>query len=163
MPFLAVGFMIDASRPKEDETMSHLKSLSFTAVPKGAGNPTAPRRAKLVARLEEQRALALDPSYAPATKRWVKGADGTKQLVEQSRRIRPWWRAGADGSLVLTVRYGFKTIEFEKGKAGVAVPSKDKLVGVIDTMIAAVRAGELDEVLAQQSKARGVPKARKAA
>jgi hypothetical protein len=54
-------------------------------------------------------------------------------------------------------------MEFEKGKAGVAVPSKEKLVSVIDTMIAAVRAGELDEALAQQSKARGVPKAKRAA
>jgi len=143
--------------------MSHLKSLSFTAVPKGAGNPTATRRAKLVARLEEQRALALDPAYAPTRRRTVKGEDGTKQVVETQRRLRPWWRTDANGGTVLTVRYGFKTIEFERGKAGVAVPSKDKLVSVIDTMIAAVRAGELDEVLAQQSKARGVPKARKAA
>ena len=79
------------------------------------------------------------------------------------RRLRPWWRADANGGIVLTVRYGFKTIEFEKGKAGVAVQSKDRLVSVIDTMIAAVRAGELDEVLAQQSKAGGKLKARKAA
>jgi hypothetical protein len=65
--------------------------------------------------------------------------------------------------MVLTVRYGFKTIEFEKGKAGIAVPSKEKLVGVIDTLIAAVKAGELDEVLAQQDGARGIPKAKRAA
>jgi hypothetical protein len=77
MPFLAVGFMIDASRSKEHETMSHLKSLTFTAVPKGAGNPTATRRAKLIARLEEQRALALDPNHAPTRRRSVKGEDGT--------------------------------------------------------------------------------------
>ena len=85
-------------------------------------------------------------------------------MVETQRRLRPWWRADANGGIVLTVRYGFKTNEFEKGKAGVAVPSRDKLVGVIDTMIAAVRAGELnDEVLAQQSKARGVPKPKRVA
>ena len=59
------------------------------------------------------------------------------------------------GAIVLTVRYGFKHIEFEKGKAGIAVPSKEKLVSVIQTMIAAVRAGELDEMLAQQGRARG--------
>jgi hypothetical protein len=34
-----------------------------------------------------------------------------------------------------------KPIEFEKGKAGIAVPSKDKLPAVIDTLIAAVRPG----------------------
>ena len=142
--------------------MNHLKSLTFTAVPKGAGNPTATRRAKLVARLEEQRALALDPGYAPTRRHTVKGEDGARQTIDSQRRLRPWWRADANGGIVLTVRYGFKTIEFEKGKAGVAVQSKDRLVSVIDTMIAAVRAGELDEVLAQQSKAGGKLKARKA-
>jgi len=143
--------------------MNHLKSLSFTAVPKGNANPTLDRRAKLILRLEEQKALAQDPDFAPTTRRWVKGTDGTKQLVEAKRPIRPWWRTDVTGATVLTVRYGFKTIEFEKGKAGVAVSSKEKLTGVIDTVIAAAKAGELDAILEQQNKARGVPKTRKAA
>jgi hypothetical protein len=41
-----------------------------------------------------------------------------------------------------------KPIEFEKGKAAIAVPSLDKLPSVIDTLITAVRNGELDEMLA---------------
>ena len=80
------------------------------------------RRAKLVARLEEQRALALDPGYAPTRRRTVKSEDGTKRAVESQRRLRPWWRADANGGIVLTVRYGFKTIEFEKGQR--ASPSR---------------------------------------
>jgi hypothetical protein len=36
-------------------------------------------------------------------------------------------------------------------KAGIAVPSKDKLPGVVDTLISAVRAGELDDMFAQAS------------
>jgi hypothetical protein len=39
-------------------------------------------------------------------------------------------------------------IEFEKGKAAIAVPSLDKLPSVIDTVITAVRDGELDQRLA---------------
>jgi hypothetical protein len=70
---------------------------------------------------------------------------------------------GVTGAIVLTVRYGFKHIELEKGKAGIAVPSREKLVGMIETMINATRAGELDDMLAQQGRARGVPKARRAA
>jgi len=143
--------------------MNHLKSLNFTTVPKGAVSPVIVRRGKLVTRLEEQKALALDPNYVPTIKRWKKSDDGTKQLVDLQRRIRPWWRIDAAGGIVLTVRYGFKTIEFEKGKAGIAVPSKEKLVGVIDTLIAAVRAGELDDILAQQGRARGVPKTKRVA
>lgn len=143
--------------------MAHLKSLNFTTVPKGAANPILSRREKLIARLEEQKALAQDPYYAPTARRWVKGTDGTKQLVESKRPIRPWWRTDVNGVTVLTVRYGFKSIEFEKGKAGVSVPAKDKLTGVIDTMIAAVRAGELDTILAQHGAGRAVSKAKKAA
>ena len=143
--------------------MTHLKSLSFTAVPKGAAvNPILMRRAKLIARLEDQRTLAKDPTFA-TVQRWVKASDGTKQRVEMQKPLRPSWRTDVTGAIILTVRYGFKTIELEKGKAGIAVPSKEKLVGVIDTLIAAVRAGELDEVLAQQGRARGVPKTKRAA
>jgi len=164
MPFIAVGFIIDRYRSTEEHTMTHLKSLSFTAVPKGAAvNPRLMRRAKLIARLEDQRTLAKDPTFAPTVQRWVKASDGTKQRVEMQKPLRPSWRTDVTGAIILTVRYGFKTIELEKGKAGIAVPSKEKLVGVIDTLIAAVRAGELDEVLAQQGRARGVPKTKRAA
>jgi hypothetical protein len=38
-------------------------------------------------------------------------------------------------------------------KAGIVVPSKDKLPAVIDTLIAAVRAGELDDLFSRAAKA----------
>jgi hypothetical protein len=59
------------------------------------------------------------------------------------------------------VRSGLKPIEFEKGKTAIAVPSLDKLPSVIDTLIAAIRAGELDQQLAQTSK-QGAPKSKAA-
>jgi hypothetical protein len=43
------------------------------------------------------------------------------------------------------------------------VASKDKLPTVIDTLIAAVRAGELDELFTQAAKTGSIGKARKAA
>ena len=43
-------------------------------------------------------------------------------------------------------------------KLSIIVPNKDQLVATLDTVIAGVKAGELDEHLAQQAKARGVPK-----
>jgi len=67
------------------------------------------------------------------------------------------------GTVGLTVRYGAKAIEFEKGKNAIIVSSKDQLVATIDTVIAGVKAGEFDELLAQQAKARGVPKSTRAA
>ena len=87
---------------------------------------------------------------------------GIKQNFELKKRVRAWWREDALGAVALTVRYGAKAIEFEKGKSAIAVPSKDELTATIDTVIAAIKAGELDEHLAQQAKARGIPKSKRA-
>ncbi len=143
--------------------MKTLKTLTFGVLNKGAQDPALARRAKLVQRLEQQRALALNPSYVRTFQRWVPNERGSKDLVEVQKRVRPWWREDVLGTVGLTVRYGAKSIEFEKGKTAIIVPSKDQLVATIDTIIAAVRAGELDEHLAQHAKARGVPKSKRAA
>ena len=68
-----------------------------------------------------------------------------------------------DGSYVLFVRSGSKAIEFEKGKNAIAVPSLDKIPGVIDILITAVRNGELDDQLAQAKKPPRAMTSRKAA
>lgn len=142
--------------------MPILKSLTFTAMPKTSANPTVSRRAKLIARLEEQRSLAQDPNYLRVNRRWKKEGD-EKQLVETKQRVRPWWRTDATGATVLSIRYGLKAVELEKGKPGIVVQSKEKLVSVINTVIEATRAGELDDLLALQGIGRGVPKAKRAA
>jgi hypothetical protein len=68
-----------------------------------------------------------------------------------------------ESNIALTVRTGGRAIEFEKGKTAIGVLSMDQLGPTIDTVIAAVRAGELDELLAHRAKARDVPKAKRAA
>jgi hypothetical protein len=47
----------------------------------------------------------------------------------------------------MCVYHATRPIEFEKGKAAIAVPSRDKLPGLIDQLIAAAKAGELDELM----------------
>jgi hypothetical protein len=89
--------------------------------------------------------------------------DGQRTPVDKQQRVSPWWRLNANGSYVFFVRSGWKPIEFEKGKTAIAVPSLDKIPAVIDTLITAVRNGELDEQLAQASKQKAPPKPRKAA
>jgi hypothetical protein len=78
-------------------------------------------------------------------------------------KIRPWWRTDDKGSVVFFVRHGFKPIEFEKGKAGIAVASKDKLPALIDALVGAAKAGELDALMAALGKPVGAAKSRKAA
>ena len=146
--------------------MTHLNSLAFVAVPKNSGlSPTLIRRYRLVERLEEQKLLASNPSYIPVSKRWKKTPDGSKTLVDHYRRISPWWRVDESGNLVLTIKVGIKTLEFEKGKTGIAVGAPERLESVLDTLIAATRAGELDRFLEAPSAAelRGIPKTKKAA
>lgn len=142
--------------------MPVLKSLSFTAMPKSASDPVHIRRAKFIAKLEEQKLLVQDPAYIRTIQRMA-DVDGQKQPVVLKQRVRPWWKVDPSGQIIMSIKFGAKPIEFEKGKAGIAVPSKDKLPAVIDTLIAAVRAGELDELFTQASKSRPIPKSKKAA
>ncbi|MDR6828485.1 hypothetical protein J2X48_002414 [Bosea sp. BE271] len=128
--------------------MSNLKSLTFvTAPPKAPFDRKVHRRHRLIDRLEEQRRLAKDASYTVVVKRTKVAEDGAKVTVEHVRRVRPWWTADANGSVVLTVRVGLKILEFEKGRSAIAVGSADGLDDVLATLIAATHAGELDGLL----------------
>jgi hypothetical protein len=86
-----------------------------------------------------------------------------RQATTKPQAVRPWWKTDPAGQVVMSIKFGAKPIEFEKGKAGIAVPSKDKLPTVIDTLISAVRAGELDELFNQAAKTGSIGKARKTA
>jgi hypothetical protein len=138
--------------------MSSLQSRTFTVVPTRVHDPKLVRRERLIERLEEQRQLAQDPSFAPVIKRWKKSEDGSRVLMDHARRIKPWWRADAKGSIVLTVRSGFHPLELEKGKPGIVVGPLDRLDAVLVTLIAAARGGELDVVLESvKDVGRGTP------
>jgi hypothetical protein len=142
--------------------MPLLKSLAFAAIPKTVNDPVQARRAKLVSRLEEQVTLLQNPNHTRTRQRWVV-ADGEKHLVSQDQRVRPWWGTDASGHIFMTVKFGGRPLEFEKGKAAVAVPAMEKLPAVIETLITAARAGELDDLLTNASRQGPFRKARKAA
>ena len=99
-----------------------LKQLKLTAVPSGS-NPVMDQRMRLIRRLEEQKQLASDPAYIRVTRRWTGKGDARRQ-VEKTQRVSPWWKELPDGSVIMTLRVGFSAVEIEKGKAGIAVPSR---------------------------------------
>jgi hypothetical protein len=142
--------------------MPVLKSLSFTALPKSGNDPVQMRRAKFIAKLEEQKQLLKDPNHIRTVQRWTK-VNGERQAITWQQAVRPWWKADASGQVVMSIKFGAKPIEFEKGKAGIVVGSKEKLPALIDTLIAAVRAGELDDLFSQAAKTGTIGKPRKAA
>ena len=128
----------------------------------GIADPVLARRSKLIHRLEQQKRLAQDANFVITVSKWVRNEAGNKELVQLQKRVRPWWREDALGTVGLTVRYGAKALEFEKGKTSIIVPNKDQLIATLDTVIAGVKAGELDEHLTAQAKARGIPEPRQA-
>jgi hypothetical protein len=142
--------------------MPVLKSLSFTALPKSGNDPVQMRRVKFIAKLEEQKLLLQDPNHVRTVQRWTK-VNGERQATTKQQAVRPWWKTDASGQNVMSVKFGAKPIEFEKGKAGIVVGSKEKLPALIDTLIAAVRAGELDDHFSQAAKTGSIGKPRKAA
>ena len=148
-----------------EQLMSHLKSLTLTVSPQQtARNPKLIRRQKMIERLSDQLKLAKDPNYVTTVQRWKAVNGGSKAPVEIQKRVRPWWRMDANGSLVLVLRSGPRVIEIEKGKGGIVVGSHERLASVLETLIAAAKAGELDAALEAtlDGAARAAPK-RKAA
>ena len=145
--------------------MAHLSSLSFTTAPQKSYDPKQIRRQRLIERLEEQKRLAADPNFIPVVKRWKKNPDGSKSIFDHYRRLKPWWTIDPTGTVILTIRAGLRVLEFEKGKTGIAVGAPERLESVIDTLIAATKAGELDRLLETPTAAegRGIPRGKKAA
>ena len=139
-----------------------LKSLTFTAMPEVVVNPVIDRRNRIIARLEEQKQLLKDPNFKRKIMVREKNAAGVRELIEKQQKVLPWWRVAQNGSYAFGIRAG-KQVEFEKGKTAVIVASIDKLPGIIDTVITAVRNGELDGQLESASKSVGARKQKKAA
>lgn len=128
--------------------MNALKSLNIVALPKlSNSDPAMKRRAKLLVQLEQQLELAKNPSFVVSTQKWQKQDDGSKQLIEKQKRVKKWWVIDMMGNCFFTVRYGSKLLEFEKGKSAINVGDKANLAAVIEAVIAAGRAGELDAAL----------------
>ena len=87
-------------------------------------------------------------------RRWERTGDGQKHLVEVNKRLKQWWKPQQDGKLLLTVRYGAKAIEFEKGKDAVVLADVRELATVLPKLIAATEAGELDGHINAVTKAK---------
>ncbi|MCM5553363.1 hypothetical protein M4J39_09235 [Pleomorphomonas sp. NRKKF1] len=155
------GCRWDGTLHMEVPTMSILKSLKLTnAKPvRTSDNPVERARDKVISALAEQKAMAeakiAGQHFAPTHKVWRKDADGQRVQVEAPKRLRAGWFTDASGQFFFGLRYAGKTIEFAKDKNAVTVGEFASLPGIIDKLIEAVRAGELDDQFAQASAERG--------
>lgn len=125
--------------------MAALKSLSFVALPKQETNPTMIRRREVISRLELQKSLAQDAKFV----RTVKTKTGEKQ-----QKVRPSWVENPDGTCYFYLKVGFAPVEFTKGATAIRVKSRAELPEVIDTLMTAIQAGELDDKIMPAKKAK---------
>jgi hypothetical protein len=136
-----------------------LKNLKFVPAPK-RNDPVMGKRLNLIRKLDEQKLIAADPGYVRRTTRF-KGKGEARRQVEVIQRVSPWFKEQSDGSMVLTIKAGMSALEIEKGKSAVLIPSKDKLVEIIDFLIAAVREGEFDAAFQAIAEAKTAKKTAK--
>ena len=129
--------------------MSTLNSLKLVAAKKPANLPAVvQRRNKVLAKLWEQIKLAeaqeAGTHYAPTKYRKFKDSEGNVRTVEMPKRIKPWWFVSESGNTCVALHYGSKIIEISKGKTAIELFSKEELISTLNTLKAAVEAGELD-------------------
>ena len=135
--------------------MSVLKTLKLSqATPAGlAVNSKDRARAKVIAHLEQQKQLLaahLEGRMFDATRPVYRTNDaGQRVRVMAPIHVRRDWFEDAGGTIHFMVRYGSKALKLDKtGNSSVEIGKLDALAGVIDTLVNAARAGELDVQLA---------------
>lgn len=108
------------------------------------------RRNKLGSKLWEQIQLAKSQlegtPFVIMKYKTVKDREtGLRRQVEVPKRIKPWWFQSEGGKVCVSVRYGSCTLELSKGMPSVEVASGEALVRALESIKAAVEAGELDQ------------------
>ncbi len=107
------------------------------------------QRNKLIAGLYDQIQLATAQAngadYVKTKLRQVKNLEtGHYSEVQISRRPRAWFWTADNGKVMLSIRYGVKTLELAKGKTAIEVGEPKQLVPMLESLKQAVAAGELD-------------------
>ena len=131
-------------------TTSIPTTLKLTVARKSAALPDViKRRNKLLQKIMEQRELSIALTegrhYAPKRLRGFRDSEtGDRIIKEVPIRIKPWFWVGEKGETLLAVQYGSRQIELSKGKSAIDCGEAKNLCNVLDTLIAAVKNGELD-------------------
>ncbi|QIR13568.1 hypothetical protein [Shewanella aestuarii] len=131
---------------------SLLSKLELTAKPQQPTDKLTQRRNKLLERLTTQKEIIrclLNNEVFSAFREVSKLDELTGQSIKEKvpRRVKPWFYKIQD-QYFLEVRYGAKPLELAKNKHAIAVGDESRLNEVLDVVIDAVKAGELDTQLA---------------
>ena len=138
-----------------------LKNLKLAAaLPVNTADPVHRGRAKLLAFLDEQKALAAAEvegrSYAATRVVFRTNDQGQRIRAEAPRHVKRSWSNDAAGQLLFQIRYGSKPLELRKGFNAVVVPRREDLPLVIDALATAVLSGDLDAAVSKAAAERRV-------
>lgn len=141
--------------------MSTLGKLKLTNVARKREDTTADERmrSRLLGSLAEQhgmaKALIEGTTYTAKRTRYETGDDGQRKAVEHDKRLRAWFWHDVTGKWFLEVRYANSVLQLAENKSSIDVGGKDKLIAAIETVMEAVRAGELDAAMKEALNKRG--------
>lgn len=129
--------------------MATLASLKLVTAKKPTNQtPIVQRRNKLCAKIAEQVAMAkaqnAGESYAPTRTKTTTNSEGDRVQVTMPKRVKPWWFVGENGKVCISIRYGAKVIAITPKANAIEVNSPTALIEALETVNAAVLAGELD-------------------
>ena len=133
--------------------MGNLSSLKLVTQRRPSKvSPVVHRRNKLMGKLKDQialaRAAAEGASFQAHRQRTIVDAEtGLRRSVAVPRRIRPWWFMADNGKTAVSVRYGATVLELSKGRFAIELADSSELVSALETVSAAVEAGELDAAI----------------
>ena len=128
--------------------MATLTSLKLVAAKKPTQtNPVQHRRNKLSLKVLEQMALAKalqnGETFAPTRMKTVTNEEGERVQVLKAKKVRQWWFV--DGSKVLLqIKYGAKTLNISGKSNAIECGNAEALITALETVNAAVLAGEMD-------------------
>jgi hypothetical protein len=132
---------------------SILQSLKLTSAQRSPSlSPIIKRRNKLADALYHQMNAAIaarDGStyYIKAVRRIKNVETGNFSDCVVEKRVKQMWWIGDNGKCYLQVRYGWKPLEFAKGKSTIEVDGYDALVTTLESLKQAALSGELDTPL----------------
>jgi len=131
--------------------MTHLAKLTFKTVTKSVTrDPVVARRDKLILALREQKsvvdAAVRGEDFTVERSKWMNNAEGERVLVKTQRRVKPWFFE-QDGGWYVQCRYGARVISADGKNNAVFVKSVKDVDAVLDALIAATAAGELDAAI----------------
>ena len=128
--------------------MTHLAKLTFKTVDRSSKrDPIIARRDKLVAGLKEQKlvhAAALKKEdHRVERHKWMTNDIGERVMIKTHRRVRPWFFE-QDSGWYVQCRYGARVIAADGTNNAVFVKSLAEVITVLDALLNAAAAGELD-------------------